>query len=122
MVSRRELQPAKKITLILLPNPDGRKALQLSLSLTQAMVICGVLATIFLFIFFSFLYSVNLSGKLMHYYFLQSENAKLSEDINVFVEKTKLLEKGVTQLEESERELREMLGLNTKDFTYKKKA
>ncbi len=122
MVSRRELQPAKKITFILLPNPDGRKAFQLSLSLTQAITLCSLLATIILFIFFSFLYSLNLSGKLMHYYFLQSENAKLSEDINIFVDKTKLLEKGITQLEVSERELREMLGLNTKDFNYKKKT
>jgi len=123
MVTRRELgKPKKKITLILVPNAKGSKSKKIDLNLPALVLLLAALLTVFSFIGFYFFQSVAHSGKLLHYYYLQSENEKLSKDITVFVSKTKMLEEGITELEEREKELRRMLGINNKDFSYKKKS
>lgn len=122
MVTRREQgKPKKKVTFILVPNAKGSKSKKIDLSIPVLVLIVASLLTVFSFIGFYFFQSMKYSGKLLHYYYLQSENEKLSKDINVFVSKTKMLEEGITELEQREKELRRMLGITNKDFSKKKR-
>ncbi len=120
MVTRRDDKKEKRITLIILPNARGNHSFQISLGMPMVSAIAVALLVVFSFIGVYFFKSVHMSGRLLHYYYLQSENKKLSEDIKIFVSKTKVLESGVNQLEKRERELRKMLGLKNKQPTKQK--
>jgi len=121
MVSRRQGKKRKEVTFILLPNSYGNKSIQLTLSMTKLIAIMTLFFAVLAVILISFFYSMQMSGKLLHYYYLQSENTRLSDDMTLFVDKTKQLEKGINELEAREKELRQMLGLNSRAYQVKKK-
>jgi len=119
MVNRRQGKKKKEVTFILLPNSYGNKSIQLTLSMPKLIAISSFFFVALAVILISFFYSMQMSGKLLHYYYLQAENTRLNEDMTLFVDKTKQLDVGINELEMREKELRKMLGLT--NSAYKKK-
>ncbi len=116
MVHQREETNNKKryITFMVLPHNSSRNIVRINMPYWLVVILSTVLALIFISIASFFIYSTNITARLIHYYGIQSENKRQSKQLKVFIEKIKDLETGVRELEERDQELREMLGLQKK--------
>lgn len=112
MVHQREESRRKKsLTFMVMPHNTAGAGFKLNLPIWAAISLGIVLFAILASIISAFVFSAKTSARLIHYYSLKSENQRQSDQIKVFIRKTKELEKGVRELEERDQELREMLGL-----------
>jgi murein DD-endopeptidase MepM/ murein hydrolase activator NlpD len=98
-------------TLMLVPHDSGAPLMKLKLSLS-------LLRFIVLFVFlsisvigFSLMYSSFLSGRLIHYKVIVSENKKNQERINFFVSLTNKIKDEMQDILDKNNELRRVLGL-----------
>ena len=112
MVNQRESTERKKfITFMVLPHNSTREVFRLNLPTWLGAVLAVFLVVLAVTVLGFFLYSSYVTGRLVHYYALQSENRAQAAQIKTFYSKTKELETGIRELEERDQELREILGL-----------
>ena len=120
MVHQRDPRSRKKnITLMIMPHNSAGRGIKVNLPLWAAVGLGIMLIGILVSVIGAFVYSTKTSARLIHYYSLKSENKRQSDQIKVFIKKTKELEKGVRELEERDQELREMLGLGKRSARHK---
>ena len=112
MVNQRESTDRKKfITFMILPHNSMREVFRLNLPHWLAGTLGVFLALLMLMVISFAVYSGHIATRLVRYYALQRENRVQAEQLKVFYSKTRELETGISELEERDQELREILGL-----------